>query len=227
MAKVIIVEDDPMVSRIHQQYIEQFSELTLAGNFRSGRDALEFLRFHPVDLIILDVYMPIMTGLDLLRALRHEGQRCDVIMVTAANDVENIDAALSLGILDYLVKPFEYQRFSAAIEKYLKKANLISSRRTLTQDSIDRLVSTHSTAGSDLSEAKKGIQSRTLEHVREHLMASDQVAHTCDSISNAIGLSKVTVRRYLNYLIECGELDSSIDYETGGRPSVLYYFKHR
>lgn len=227
MAKVIIVEDDPMVSRINQQYIEQFSELSLAGSFRTGRDALEFLRSHTVDLVILDVYMPVMTGLDLLRTMRREGQRCDVIMVTAANDVENIDEALSLGILDYLVKPFEYQRFGAAVEKYLKKSNLISSRRTLTQDSIDRLVSVPGAPAGELSEAKKGIQTRTLEHIREYLTSSDVPAHTCDSISNAIGLSKVTVRRYLNYLIECGELDSSIDYETGGRPSVLYYFKNK
>ena len=71
----------------------------------------------------------------------------------------------------------------------------------------------------------KGLNAKTLESIREALFRAPEGDHTCESISAVSGLSRVTVRHYLNYFIETGFLTSSIDYEPGGRPRVLYRVK--
>lgn len=222
MVDVIIVEDDPMVCRINRQYLDQFPQLMVTGVFRNGRDALQHLRQQEPTLVILDVYMPMMTGLELLAKMRNENIKSDVIMVTAANEVEKVDEALKLGIVDYLIKPFEYKRFCEAIEKFLTKSNLLKERNIVNQEIVDRLVSPRRESPGESIEIRKGINPNTLLYIKKYIETVPQQHHTCESISALVGLSKVTVRRYLNYLIECGEMSSDIDYETGGRPSVRY-----
>lgn len=104
--QAVIVEDDPMIASIDQNFLERDPRFRLAASFRSGQDALPWLLRHPADLLILDVYMPRMTGLELLRELRSFGITSDAVMVTAANDSKTVDALLKLGVADYLVKPF-------------------------------------------------------------------------------------------------------------------------
>lgn len=222
MVDVVIVEDDPMVCQINRQYLEQFPQLMVSGVFQNGRDALQHLRQQEPTLVILDVYMPMITGLELLAKMRNENIKSDVIMVTAANEVEKVDEALKLGIVDYLIKPFEYKRFREAIEKFLTKSNLLKERNVVSQEIVDRLVSPGREVSSEYIEFKKGINPHTLAHIKKYIELLPEQYHTCESISAQVGLSKVTVRRYLNYLIECGEMGSDIDYETGGRPSIRY-----
>ena len=76
----------------------------------------------PVELLILDVYMPRMSGLELLRELRAEEITLDVVMVTAANDSRTVDALLKLGVADYLVKPFTARRFQQALDTFVPPA---------------------------------------------------------------------------------------------------------
>ena len=106
MYQTVIVEDDPTISLLHRTFLARDNRFALARAFSNGHEALEWLLHHTADLIILDVYMPRMTGLELLRTLRMEGIGIDVIMVTAANDSKTVDALLKLGVTDYLVKPF-------------------------------------------------------------------------------------------------------------------------
>ncbi|MBQ8089582.1 MAG: response regulator, partial [Pyramidobacter sp.] len=141
MIKTIIVEDDPMVAQINRRYLDTANDIQVAAVFDNGKDALAYIENEEPDLIILDVYMPVMNGLELLREIRKSDIQSDVIMVTAANDVKNVEEALRLGIVDYLVKPFEYERFMEAIEKYRKKAHVLKDASTLNQDAIDALVS--------------------------------------------------------------------------------------
>ena len=226
MIKTIIVEDDPMVAQINRRYFDTANGVQVTAVFDNGKEALEYIKEEEPDLIILDVYMPVMDGLELMREIRKAGVQSDVIMVTAANDVKSIEEALRLGIVDYLVKPFEYERFMEAIEKYRKKAQALKDASTLNQDAIDALVSVgvqqHQTQVRDL---KKGLQQRTLDMVRSHLEKMKGKTCTCDTLAGVVGLSKVTVRRYLNYLAEIGEIDSSVDYETGGRPCIKYFIR--
>ena len=222
MIRTVIVEDDPMVAQINGQYLRQLGDFRVEAVFSSGREALEHLRRSGADLVILDVYMPSMNGSELLRRMRGEGIPTAVIMVTAATEMRVVDEALRLGIVDYLIKPYTFDRFQAAIRKFLAKDNLLKSSTTVDQAVVDRLLVGGPAAGTDL---RKGLHQRTLAHVCEVLQGQRGEKHACESISAATGLSKVTVRRYLNYLIETGQVVSSIDYETGGRPGVLYRVK--
>ena len=105
-----------MIASINQTFLSRDPRFSLAAVFHSGQEALEWLRKRPVELLILDVYMPRMSGLELLRELRAEEITLDVIMVTAANDSKTVDALLKLGVADYLVKPFTARRFQQALD---------------------------------------------------------------------------------------------------------------
>src|SRR5574344_1076997 len=127
MIHTIIVEDDPMVAQIHRQYLEKLNGFNIDGIFFFCNRALDYLEKHPNDLIILDIYMPTMTGLQLLRKLRSIGIKSSVIMVTAAMETKVIGDALELGIVDYLIKPFSYERFHEASSRYLSKRQLLKN----------------------------------------------------------------------------------------------------
>lgn len=106
MYTTVIIEDDPMITRLNRRYIEQDSRFAVVQTFSAAHPALFWLRRNPIDLIILDVYMPQMSGTELLLQLRAEGVDADVIMVTSANDAKTVNDAVRLGAVDYLVKPF-------------------------------------------------------------------------------------------------------------------------
>ena len=222
----IIVEDDPMVAQINQQYLRRMGNFEIDGIFSNGQDTLEYLRSHPVDLVILDMYVPMVSGYELLRKMAAENINSAVIMVTAATEVQVVDEALRLGVVDYLIKPFSFQRFQEAIRKYLSQRNLLKSTVSVDQSVVDQLLRSEVPASAaEQGELRKGLNQKTLAYIHEYLQEHAAEKHTCESISFASGLSKVTVRRYLNYLIETDQVLSSIDYETGGRPRVLYRLK--
>lgn len=225
MIRVIIAEDDPMVAQLTSQYLSSFPQLTVEGIFNNGPDALAYLNTHPADLAVIDVFMPMLDGLELLRNIRYRSIQTSVIMITAATEMSVVEEALRLGIEDYIIKPFSFSRLQEAVRKYLVKASLVKSSATADQAVVDQLLNNDFVLEHATQELRKGLSQKTLASIENLLRNNSQDAHTCESISLASGLSKVTVRHYLNYLIEVGRLDSSIDYETGGRPRVLYRLK--
>ena len=221
MIRIIIVEDDPMVSQLNAAYLERMEGVCVAGRFSNGQEALEFLRTDPVDLAIVDVYMPVLSGIELLQKMRREWIRTAVIMITAATEMNVVDEALHLGIEDYIIKPFAYERLRESVLRFRDKTSLVRGAETVNQDVVDRLLGNHPRRKAD-APLPKGLNAKTMAAIRAVLERSPEGDHTCESISAASGLSRVTVRHYLNYLIDIGALTSAIDYETGGRPRVLY-----
>lgn len=224
MIRVIIVEDDPMVASINKKYLEKMADVAVVGVFRSAKSAAAFLKKASADLILLDYYMPEMSGLDFLHQLRKEKNEIDVIMVTAANDLASIQSAITLGILDYLVKPFEYERFEAAIRKFQAKHKMLSKNREFSQAEIDDLIHLQETSAAQ-KVYEKGIQEATLKTLTDCIKSIYPGTATCGELAEQSHLSKVTVRRYMNYMVENNHAESIIDYETGGRPSVQYKYK--
>lgn len=163
--------------------------------------------------------MPRMTGLELLRELRSFGVTSGVVMVTAANDSKTVDALLKLGVADYLVKPFTARRFQQALDKFCRQRSAIDTHSSVSQEELDALLS----GSSSPEDVPKGLQSRTLERIRTHLAQAPEEGCTCESLAAQAGLSSVTVRRYLTYLTQQGEVVSRVNYDTGGRPSLLYH----
>lgn len=220
MYRVLIVEDDPMVALINEQYIGKNKNFRVIGKCRDGREALDFLAENEVDLLILDVYMPRMDGFETLRQIRSRKLSAEVIMVTAANDRESLEEALHLGAIDYLVKPFTDSRFQMALEKFISQHTAIQTFETLNQKNIDRIVDT--VYRKSENPFPKGIQEKTLEMLLTYLKQGESRWMTGDEIAGEIGLTGVTVRRYMNYLAEMGEVIGKMNYDTGGRPCMVY-----
>ena len=168
----------------------------------------------------MDVYMPQMDGFETLRQIRNRHISVEAIMVTAANDRDSLDDALQLGVIDYLVKPFTFDRFRIALDKYITQTTALRELDTLNQKNIDFIIDRARKKAEDIY--PKGIQSKPLRMVEEYMENHAGEWLTGDSIAEKISLTSVTVRRYLNYLVETGILTAEMNYETGGRPCMLY-----
>ena len=224
MIRIIVVEDDPMVAQLNAAFLSRMEGFEVRGIFSNGREALEFLRQEPVELAVMDVYMPVCGGVELLRQMRGSGIQTAVIIITAATEMKVVEEALRLGIEDYIIKPFSYDRLRDSVQRFRAKTSLVRKADRADQAVVDRLLG-NQPAPERQRELPKGLNARTLENIREVLKREQSEEHTCESLSAASGLSRVTVRHYLNYLIDAGVLISAIDYETGGRPRVLYRLK--
>ena len=224
MIRIIVVEDDPLVAQLNAAYLGRMEGFEVTGIFSNGQDALEYLKRNPVELAVVDVYMPVCSGMELLRRLRSTGIQTSVIMITAATEMKVVEEALRLGIEDYLIKPFSYERLGDSVRRFRDKISLVHGTRQASQDMVDRLLGNQPAKKPEV-EMPKGLNARTLAAIREVIDQDPEGEYTCESISAASGLSRVTVRHYLNYLIDRDVLSSSIDYETGGRPRVLYKLK--
>ena len=230
MYRTVIIEDDPVITQLNRQYVEKDSRFTVVQTFSAAHPALFWLRNNLVDLIILDMYMPQMSGLELLRILRAEGVNADVIMVTSADDAATIESFIRLGVTDYLIKPFGSERFQLALKNFCDHWDTIhqdpNHPHKFTQNQLDNVL-LHLTASSPPPAPggmPKGLQSQTLTLLQDYLKENPQ-GHTCDDIASHVGLSVVTVRRYMNYLAEQHLVDSDMDYNTGGRPCIVYKLK--
>ncbi len=223
MIKAVIVEDDMMVASINQTFALKTPDLSIEASFRNGQEALDYLEKHPIDLLLLDVYIPGFSGLELLKELRHRGNSVEAILITAASDGDDVDHALHLGIVDYLVKPFTYDRFHEAMQKFLLRHSL-RNKGSYTQSDIDRLMYMKQETPAQTSEMEKGIQLQTLERILACMNSEEHRAQymSCEELAGETKLSKVTVRRYMNYLIEQKKAVSRVNYSTGGRPSIEY-----
>lgn len=224
MIRIIVVEDDPVLAQLNAAYLSRMEDCQVIGVFANGLEALECLQRTAVDLAVLDVHMPLCNGLELLRQMRGSGIQTAAIMLTAATEMTVVEEALRLGIEDYIIKPFSYDRLRESVLRYRDRTTLVQGARNASQDMVDQLLGNQPVKHTE-RKLPKGLNVRTLETIRQMVEAEPDGAHTCESISAASGLSRVTVRHYLNYLIDIEVLTSAIDYETGGRPRVLYRLK--
>jgi len=217
MFKVAIVEDDHMVSMLNRSFTSRDKRFQVMKDFSSGKTALPWLLANPVDLVIMDVYMPVLTGPELLWQLRGAGSGVDVIVVTAAHDTQTLGDLLKMGVVDYLVKPFTAQRFQQALDTFCQKRLALEGQTRVSQAEIDWILSGPAAAKPPLP---KGLQDKTMELIRRELYELEE--GTCEAIAARAGLSMVTTRRYLNYLLDNWEAESKTRYDTGGRPCAVY-----
>lgn len=213
MIRVLVVEDEEVTAEANRLFVERVEGFTVAGVARSGGEALRFLRRSEVDLILLDLYLPDMHGLEVCRAVRAAGLACDVIAVTSARDLAVVRNAVSLGVAQYLLKPFT---FATLREKLLRYADFRASEGEVTgQGDVDRALATlrgHSSL-------PKGMTQDTLDAVCAELRRSPMSAQ---AVGAAIGVSRVTARRYLEHLVDAGSADRVPQYGGVGRPELLY-----
>lgn len=226
MYQVIIVEDDSMVADINSKYIENTPNFAVEAVFQDGEQALDYLKDHDVPLIILDYYTPLMNGVEFVDRLHGMGKAPAIIMVTSASDAQIVCQMFSRGILDYLVKPFEYSRFRAALERFRQsQTRWQESDGTLKQEEIDKLLPTGSGRPAPSQVLAKGLNENTMAMIRRFLMEHNEELFTSEEIAEQVHLSRITVRRYMNFMLETNEITSTIDYQTGGRPAIKYKYR--
>jgi len=219
MIKVLVVEDDPMVSKLHEVYINQLDGFKLAHTSKNSEDALEYLTTQNVDLVILDVFMPGKDGMELLQDIRSQGINVDIIMISAANDKERIMKALRLGVFDYIIKPFEFERFSIALNNYKQRYLICRKEGALSQTELDYSLLNRSKNIS--GKIPKGLEKTTLYNVWQEIVKIDG-NFTTEEISKKVGISRVSIRKYLEFLKSINILHLELNRGSVGRPVYKY-----
>lgn len=223
MVKVVIVEDDPMVSMITKKIIDSEREFNVIKTFSKGENVVDYLMKNDVDLLMLDMHLPDMEGLEILENLRKKEvskKAIEVIFVTASNHKLHIEKAFSLGVLDYLIKPFEFDRLKKSLERYLiKKSSKKIERDIVTQSDIDSFY--HKQTNHKL-ELPKGISKKTLEKVFNTLFSDPTREFSSKEVAKILNASSITVKKYLDYLSDEKQIRSNIYYGSVGRPEVKY-----
>lgn len=223
MYRVFIVEDDPMVMSINERFVNKMPNFKVVGTSSSGVDALEKLDKLKPDLLLLDVFMPSKNGLDILKQLRRNENHCEVIMITAAQDVHTISEALRLGVLDYLIKPYDFSRLKKALESFIVKMELINEFKTLTQEELDEIQfvkKDEANSHNDVS-TPKGLDEITLEKVKNIISQSNK-ALSSSQVGSMMSVSRITARKYLEYLVDTKHIEIELKYGSAGRPTRLY-----
>jgi len=219
--RVLVVEDDELSAQAHADYVRRTAGFALVAVARTAGEAVRVLRSdRDVDLVLLDMHLPDGHGLGLLQTVRADGHRCDVIAVTAARDVEVVKRAVSQGVVLYLLKPFTYAAFRNKLEQYADyRRRLDDSDSAVGQEDVDRMLGVLRT--SSPSALPKGMSAATLRDITAALRGSPD-ARSASEVATSVGASRVTARRYLEYLAAERMVQRGVRYGGSGRPEVEY-----
>jgi response regulator of citrate/malate metabolism len=220
--RVLVVEDDPVAADAHALYVGRVPGFAVAGTVQSGGEARRHLERSPVDLLLLDLYLPDGHGLQLLRALRAAGHAVDVIAVTSARDLAVVREGVSLGVVQYVLKPFSFATLRDRLVRYAEFR--ATAGEASGQDEVDRaLAALRSPQPASLP---KGLSGPTLEAVTGALRESGARGITASAAGEAVGISRITARRYLEHLVGAAVAERSPQYGQIGRPELCYRWVH-
>ncbi|WP_138439131.1 response regulator [Marinobacter alexandrii] len=223
--RLLIIEDDRKIAEIQRRFVDRLDNVELCGIAHTLADARDLIDVLSPDLILLDVYFPDGNGLDLLRELRASDSASDVILITAAKEVDTLRSALRGGVFDYILKPLVFERLEEAVNRYREHLNRLSGLDQIAQREVDALLPR---SGQDESPAEaadtdrlpKGIDGITLDKIREVLTTGKE--WSAEEVGAAMGASRTTARRYLEFLVGRGEAAAEVSYGNVGRPERRY-----
>ncbi len=215
---VLVVDDDFMVAGIHTRFVERTPGFVVVGVAATAEAALaEIERLRP-DLVLLDVHLPDRTGIDVLRSMRAAGDATGVVMVTAAREAETVRAAAAGGAAHYLVKPFEYDDLRARLDAFRAAHSALEEGSPAAQDDIDAVFAP--VVGSRPVVLAKGLSAPTADAVLEALGGAEELSAA--EAADAVGLSRVSARRYLEHFVNHGQVEVRLKYGGAGRPERRY-----
>lgn len=220
MIRVLVVDDDFMVAQIHARHVERVQGFEVVGVAHSGREALEQVEALRPDLVVLDLFLPDVSGQEVLRRIRALGLGTDVIVISAAREAAEVQQAVRAGVVDYLLKPFRMERFHEALERYRGYRSELPAEGEVGQAEIDRLYALVGRREGALA-LPKGIDPLTLERIEAALQAAGEAVGV-EAVAAAAGVSRSTAQRYLRYLAGAGRVEVSPVYGTVGRPERAY-----
>lgn len=219
MIRTLVVDDDYRVADLHCTYVERLSRFTVAGKAHSGEEALRKVAELRPHLVLLDFYLPDMSGLEVLQRLRERGTAVDVIAITAARDVDSLRAAMRGGVVHYLIKPFRLAAFEEKMSAYAAARERMARLGAADQSSVDRIFAALRSPGAE--SLPKGLSESTLDVVVQALKETDS-GLSASAVADTTGLSRVTARRYLDHLVQLGSAELELRYGAPGRPEHRY-----
>jgi response regulator of citrate/malate metabolism len=228
--RVLVVEDEAIAAAAHATYVGRLAGFELAGTAPDGQSALRLLNEFtaagkPVELVLLDMNLPDLHGLDIARRMRASGILADIIAITAVRELAIVRSAVAIGVVQYLIKPFTYATFVDKLESYRQFRQQLagpeggSGKAGASQTDVDQAFASLR-APSELP-LPKGLAVSTLASVQE-FMKEQQGAVSATEVMDALGMSRVTARRYLEYLADAGTVTRTARYGTPGRPENEY-----
>ena len=225
---VLVVEDEAVPAEAHAEYVRRTPGFRLAGISRTGTDAITTLKEDGsgspgIDLVLLDMNLPDLHGLDLLRRIRGAGLPVDVIAITAVRDLAVVRGAMSGGIAGYLIKPFTFSAFSTKLATYGEYRRRISGQAaSTTQAEVDKAFA--ALRPSVAAPLPKGLSGETLGAVADLLKRSPSPL-SASQVSSDLAMSRITARRYLEHLADEQAAVRSPRYGTRGRPELEYSWR--
>lgn len=217
MIRTLVVDDDFRVAEVNAAYVEKVADFEVCGRAHSAVEADTAIQALCPDLVLLDLYLPDEHGLDLLRRVRARLSPPDVIVITAARDADSIRAAMQLGAVHYLVKPFSFERLAEQLAAYKALHTTVSRLQEASQDDVDKLYALMrplSRSPKGTSEPTVGAVLQTLRDAQESLSAGE--------LAERVGMSRPTAQRYLTHLLSSGLVERELRYGSTGRPSHRY-----
>ncbi len=226
MIRVLVVEDEPAIASAHRSYVARVPGFEPVAVAHSGRAALDAVAKaaraeEPIDLVLMDIGLPDMSGLEVAAVLARSRRRPDVIAITSARDLEVVRAAVAHGVVLYLLKPFTFAAFRDKLERYLEfRAALPDTTDAVSQQDIDRAFGALRTTDTRVG-TPKGLAPQTLQEITR-VLRDAAAGLTAGDAGRAIGVSRVTAWRYLERLADDGVVRRQTDYGRTGRPRVRY-----
>nr|WP_276531899.1 response regulator [Brevibacillus invocatus] len=223
--EVLIVEDDLRIIDINRRFVSKVEGFEVIATATNGAEAKEMLAYTKPHLVLLDVYLPDMLGSELVWHIRQHHRDVDIIMITAAKEIEMVQEALRGGVFDYIVKPLVFERFRERLESY--REHLLRTRELgeIDQEAIDRILMRNLAVGKPREALlPKGIDLLTLEKVLDAIKQTKDTGVSAEEISKEIGTSRTTARRYLEYLVVEKKARADLIYGTVGRPERKYRY---
>jgi response regulator of citrate/malate metabolism len=218
MIGVLVVDDDFMVAKVHSGYVNRTPGFEVVGVAHTGADALAAVRDLAPDLVLLDIYLPDMDGLTVLRQLRSGDGDTDVIVISAATDVDTVRAAMRGGVLHYLIKPFSYAALYDQLRHFAGLQEKLNALSEAAQSDVDQVFGARPGGSAALP---KGLTTETAELVQRVLTGSSEDMSAAECAA-AAQLSRVSARRYLEHFVETGHARVRLRYGTTGRPERRY-----
>ncbi|MDN5878319.1 MAG: response regulator [Micrococcaceae bacterium] len=226
--RTLIVDDEPLTAQAHADYVRRIPGYVVDAVVLTGGEALARLDAAatvgaPIDLVLLDMNLTDLHGLDVARRIRGRGHTVDIIAITAVRDLHVVKTALSAGVTQYLIKPFSFAVFRERLDNHRNfRLNLADAEGTATQASIDSALAALRTVAP--TRLPKGLQEETLAAV-SGARQSKPTALSATEVADVVQLSRVTARRYLEYLAGADQAIKSPRYGTPGRPEYEYRWR--
>ncbi len=223
--RIAIVEDDARIAELHRRYVERLENFDVVGIAHTLDEARDLVELVEPDLILLDIYFPSGTGFELLRQLRARNSSTDVILISAAKEIEALKEALRGGVYDFIIKPLVFDRLQETLNRYEQQVHRLRGLDSICQADVDSLLpkagAPAGAATGNQTRLPKGIDRLTLDKVRD-LFTDAGLIITAEEAGRQIGASRTTARRYLEYLVTEGELIADVLYGNVGRPERQY-----